>query len=74
MPDPESKALGTSFTYSEKPAFTIEFPEGATRIPFDAPNQVFAARTAEGIAKSVPSPVESAISPDVTKSLRLQMH
>lgn len=47
--DTESKSLGTSFTYSEKPAFTIEFPEGATRIPFDAPNQVFAARMAGGL-------------------------
>ncbi len=40
---------GTSFTYSERPTFTIEFPEGATRIPFNAPNQVFAAGTAEGL-------------------------
>ena len=47
--DVASKPLGTSFTYKEKPAFTMEFPEGATRIPFDAPNQVFAARTAEGL-------------------------
>lgn len=47
--DLESKPLGTSFTYSEEPAFTIAFPEGASRIPFDAPDQVFAARMVGGL-------------------------
>jgi len=47
--DLKSGALGTSFSHPEQPAFTIEFPEGATSIPFDAPHQVFAARTVEGL-------------------------
>jgi len=47
--DLTDNALGTTFTYSEKPAFAIEFPAGATRIPYDAHDQVFAARTTEGL-------------------------
>ena len=43
---------GTEFKYNGKPSFTIRFPEGSTQIPLDSPEQVFAARTIEGVAFS----------------------
>jgi len=43
------ETIGTRFRYDGRPAFTIEFPEGTTRAALDAPEQVFAARTPEGV-------------------------
>ena len=37
------------FRYAGKPSFSITFPPGSQRIQTDAPDQVFAARTKEGV-------------------------
>ena len=51
--DEDGEMIGERFTYHGEPAFTIEFPGGATRTDTDAPNQVFAARTPEGVVFQV---------------------
>ena len=38
-----------AFRYDGKPSFSITFPAGSQRIQTDAPDQVFAARTKEGV-------------------------
>jgi len=40
---------GTTWEYDGKPSFSINFPEESQRMQVDSPNQVFAARTKEGV-------------------------
>jgi len=46
---PEIQGSDSEFRYDKSPAFTFEFPRDSIRIPFDGPEQVFAARTKEGV-------------------------
>jgi len=51
--DEGKEIVGSRFRYSGEPAFTVAFPEGTTTASLDAPDQVFAARTAEGVVFQV---------------------
>jgi len=46
------RARGMAFRYDGRPSFSITVPAGSQRIQTDAPDQVFAARTKEGVTFS----------------------